>query len=678
MDNCQCHNAIARDGSGQLGRYLKALDPSYAPIDNRSLEDLLVFAKRYAAQIRFYDIPGSVTGDEIPSKVSWREFFRRDMAVIAASISIVDLVQIKQDYNEIRNKLDLRPNREIFAALFSPILGMAARIDHWYSVAIPENPLRTDLDLGINSLLRDQMKKIIAFEEGFKYVDPKKGLQLDFTAIENDAIWGVNAKVDPDYSIYEGIEPDDKIRSGALYVDDVFNAFFGFMSGLVEKSEGYMSYALEQYPAHQPHMALFIAFLQIFRLAQDQMNGITERMLNFYYRDVLRLAEKPAISDRVHIIFELAKDVADYNVEKGTALKAGKDAGGKEQLYATEDDIVINQAKVKELKTIYIEKHPVEGNSTLKQICAVYGRPVANSLDGFGEKFQDPNPKWPTFGLGSSDTDNLNNPCEAIKRKTDVLNRVDVSHIGFAIASPQLVLQGGKRLLGLQMGGSKNLLQAAKINNSNGISYFEIWLTGDKEWLKIDTMMTEEENQRLLKDISIGLFNPVGDDIGTSYFIDVENNIIQVYLPVSEVPVIGYDKKLHTGYYFDTANPVMSVMLNSEIDLSATDYEDLSILNVSLEVKVGSINPHSDGASNNPFAFAPHFDGLKKLTLQNDLGLLAPDKPFDPFTAYPTPGKSFLIGSNEVFNKPLGRLAINIKRTVENSKDQNPGFTNDL
>lgn len=98
MDNCcNCHSEISRDGSGQLNRYLKALDPSYAPVDDRSIEDLLVFAKRYANQIRFYDIPGSKIDDPTDAaKISWREFFRRDVAVIGASIATIDLAKFKK------------------------------------------------------------------------------------------------------------------------------------------------------------------------------------------------------------------------------------------------------------------------------------------------------------------------------------------------------------------------------------------------------------------------------------------------------------------------------------------------------------------------------------------------------------------------------------------------------
>src|SRR5688500_16551913 len=112
--SCHCHNEITRDGSGQLNRYLKALDPSYAPIDDRNIEDLLVYAKRYASQIRFYDTPDSgAVGNGPVEKISWREFFRRDMAVIAASVANWDFMQVKKDYDETRKRVDENPKPEL-------------------------------------------------------------------------------------------------------------------------------------------------------------------------------------------------------------------------------------------------------------------------------------------------------------------------------------------------------------------------------------------------------------------------------------------------------------------------------------------------------------------------------------------------------------------------------------
>jgi len=396
MKNCNCQEEIPRDGSGQFERNLKALDPSYVPVDGRSIEDLLVFARNYASLIHFYDIPESSIKDGISSAlVSWQEFFRRDMAVIAASIANTDLAKVRRDYEQNRTNLDMQPSGQALKTLFDQIITQASEIDAWYTIAIPDNPLYADLALAIQSSLANQVQKIIAYSEAYQSVELTNPLNLDYSAIKNTTIWGIDSAITADATIYQGATLDDKIRYAALYVDDCFGVMYAFLTDLVVvKSPGYLTFALQAYPKHQPHMALFITFLELFRLAQDQMNQISGRMLDFYYQDVLRLSPKPAIPDRVYMIFELAKDIVAYDLPQATALKAGKDAAGKEQIYTTATDLVINQAKVKELKTIFIQKSVKD----TKTITGIYARSVANSQDGFGAPFTDPSGKWPTFG----------------------------------------------------------------------------------------------------------------------------------------------------------------------------------------------------------------------------------------------------------------------------------------
>ncbi len=660
MSNCHCHTTINRDGSGQLGRYLKALDPGYAPVDGRSMEDLLVFAKRYAAQIRFYDVPDAqVEDDTPPGQVSWKEFFRRDMAVIAASIGVTDLAQIKKDYDENRTKLDAKPSATAFSNLFDPIVGMLVRLDGWYSLAIPENPLYADLQLAIQSSLQEQVKKMIAYEEGFKVVDAKNGFTLDFSAIQNDDVWKVNDAVDPDISIYEGSTPEDKIRYAALFVDSIFLGFYGVMSQLVTDSEKYLQFALQQYPAHQPHMALFITFLQLFRLAQEQMNTLTGRVLDFYYREVLQLTEKPALPDRAFVVFELAKDVATYDVGPGTALDAGKDAAGKVQLYKTETGLVVNQAKVKELKTVFIEKLPPEVAQEDKTIQALYARPVANSLDGYGEKFTDPYPKWPTFGKGSNHPGEAQNICEALEIINEELHTKNDTAIGFSIASPQLLLQGGNRLITLKLYRLHELFTAG--NNAT------IWLSAEDGWLKIAQERPAADFTKLVQD---DVFAAEGWQ--AAYGVNDDSDEVYIFLPVSEKAVINFDAKLHTGYAYPTIHPVMQVMVGPEIGLDAERFKDLSLYGLSITVRVGSINrpvtPNVAGAL--AFSDYGNFDGLKVLTLFNDDGPLSPDKPFDPFGAYPKKGSAMYIGSPEIFNKSVQELSVNLQPVTTGDQTQ--------
>ena len=661
MCNCHCNTGINRDGSGQLTRYLKALDPGYIPVDERRIEDWLVFARRYAEQIRFYDMPASKIDDPTdPKKISWREFFRRDMAVIASSIAVTDPQLGKHVYDTARAALEQDPTPLSFAPLFGPILTIMNQLDRWYTVAIPQNPLRQDMQLAIDSNLREQVTKMIAYELGLKLVDPKAVLNLDFTQIENPDLWGIHDSIDPDTSIYEGTTEADKLRFAALFIDDVWLAFYGFMSKLVEGSDKYIQFALQQYPGHQPHMALFIAFLQIFNIARQQMNGLTARMLDFYYKDVLQLPSKPSLPDRAFVVFELAKDVLAYDLPGDTPLNGGKDASGKDQVYLTGSDFVINQAKVKELKNLFIEKWVASDGKT--SLHGFYARPVAKSADGFGAAFTDPTGKWTTFGKGSPYANLSKNPCELTNQLKEELSRKDQSQIGFAIASPQLLLQGGKRLLRLKLLTDN---AAATVKNP-----FIILLSAEKGWLKISRLMTKPEYDLLQKYLSVGIINPESDDagIGSSYYMDWETGAVFIYLPVAEQAVINFDAALHTGADYRTGYPVMQVLLAPQAAIPEGRDAFLPVNKLTLEVRVGSTQPSAAAADefhkNNPTVTLPQgpfFDGLHQLVLQNETGLLEAGKPFDPFTAYPDQGKSFYIGSGEVFNKPVQELSVHVE-----------------
>ncbi len=691
MSNCNCHTSATGDGSGRLLRYLTALDPAYAKIDGRSREELLVFVKKYAAQIRFYDIPGS-TGEETPediTQLSWREFFRRDLAVTAASIMQMDVTAFKTEYEENRAELEMAPTPHHFGNLFDPILGMAAKLDGWLSLAIPGHPLHEDLHRIILSGLKPAMKKILSYEEAFRLVDARHPLKLNYTPIQNDDLWGLNDEIIPDATIYTGASIEAKMLSAMLYVDDLFNTFYGILSELVNDAEKYMEYAMEKYPMHHPHMALFLTFLQLFSIAQEQMNGITGRMLDFYYRDVLHLEEKPSIPDRVHVIFELAKDIVQYDIAKATSLNGGKDSAGKDQVYTTNTDLVVNQAKVKELKTIFIQKGEVGDAATrsmVPSVNAVYARPIAKSADGFGEKITDPGGKWYTFGQGTPGTESkldTKNPCTFIDQVKQLANRKDQAQVGFAIASPQLLLQGGKRIIRLHIDNLTDLAGSLTVDSAKPVSPFQFYLTGEKGWLDAGKLMTKAQYDDLKEGLAIGLINPFVQLDEAAHYIDREGGFIFIYLPIASGAVSKFDAAVHTGYAIQTNQPVLRIMLQQGFTVSEDIYQKIKFGIIGLTVQVGSIlrddAPEGSGSAlwkkimdatgSDDFEKLLFLDGLRTMVLQNDDGLLAADKPFDPFTAYPFPGKSLYAGSEEVFNKPLGEigggLAINILKTSD-------------
>ena len=171
---------------------------------------------------------------------------------------------------------------------------------------------------------------------------------------------------------------------------------------------------------HQPHFALFLAFLRLMELGRPQTNTLTARHLDFYYREVLQLREKPAEAGHVHLLVELQKNVAAFAIPPKTLFKAGKDDKNNEVFFKSDRELVANQAKVAALKTVFVSE---EG-----KLCAL---PITNSDDGQKPELTSTDGSWQPFFNDSKPQTN--------------------AEAGFAIASACLFMAGGTRTVTLNL-----------------------------------------------------------------------------------------------------------------------------------------------------------------------------------------------------------------------------------
>ena len=72
-----------------------------------------------------------------------------------------------------------------------------------------------------------------------------------------------------------------------------------------------------------PNVTLFVCFLKLIELSQKRLNNLSKRHLDFYYKEVLKLSNKEAVPDKVHLLFELAKNASDVRVEEQTTADTG-------------------------------------------------------------------------------------------------------------------------------------------------------------------------------------------------------------------------------------------------------------------------------------------------------------------------------------------------------------------
>lgn len=167
-----------------------------------------------------------------------------------------------------------------------------------------------------------------------------------------------------------------------------------------------------------PHLALFLAFLRIYKTVQDSINTLTGRHLDFYYRELLRFAPREAQPGTVPVFFEASKVAKQVLVPQNTLLDAGKDKNGTPLLYATKNDLVVNQAAVDSVSLI-VEK----------------GKKSVEIVDLSGDMCQ------PEIVLPDVNA--------VLLRKEDKANQTDFGF--FALASPLFQMPDGERNISLKL-----------------------------------------------------------------------------------------------------------------------------------------------------------------------------------------------------------------------------------
>ena len=174
----------------------------------------------------------------------------------------------------------------------------------------------------------------------------------------------------------------------------------------------------------QPHLVLLFAFLQLLRYPQQQFKALTQRYLDFYYKEVLKLTTKEEVPDRVNVIFELAQGEETHLIKQGTLLNAGQDSQGIDLNYATDEDIIVNQAQVASVKTLFLEKIYIslenihhQDNQSDKSFQNMLRWAVGSPNQG---------DKLPDFNVQDVDKNNLNKLYEDIKdqRIADIDDRI--------------------------------------------------------------------------------------------------------------------------------------------------------------------------------------------------------------------------------------------------------------
>lgn len=531
---CQSPNPLVRDGTSQAARAQPALDPASALVDGRDTAAYLEYLRKYARQLRYFDLDNQPAGD-------WAPFLERDVSSAAAAVAAQDAERERRNLLAFADAV-LRPGgRAAFRKLLDALFALALRLDGWAvlgaeQLAFPDvlwqqvrGGLRADLRLliGIHKAAQElgllavspkdtevSAEQVLAVGLGPGWWPPGTTSWADFVAgVEaNLQAFGARAS-DPSTPEVE------KLARALEYLRPLTESFPRTLARTVEAAAGDLERTLTDWPRHEPPMALLLTFLHLFRYALDSLNGLTARHLEYYYQEVLRLRPRHAEADHVFLTFELARHLESHVVPAGTILLGGKDAQGRLLRYALDDDLRLDHTRVGPL---------LAAHKTAQGLLTA--GPVANSADGLGAPLPPEQPGWPALG---SDT----HPAAAI---------------GFALASPVLLLTEGTRdiTLALTLKAPSGSLGALQSLNLTGL--FRVELSIAKGWHGVEAPT-----------------------------VKLEGNLLRLGLRLApeDPPLIRYQRDLHGGA-LDTEWPVCRVFLVQEATSGQT-YDALSELALS-------------------------------------------------------------------------------------------------
>ncbi|NSL86357.1 hypothetical protein ECE50_005930 [Chitinophaga sp. Mgbs1] len=204
----------------------------------------------------------------------------------------------------------------------------------------------------------------------------------------------------------------------------------------------------------EPHIALLLAFLRLLDKARNNLNAITSAHMQFYFSEVLKFPRRQAVADKVHVFFELNRNALPQLIPSGAVLDAGKGPDGQLLSYTTTSDIVVNQAQVAALYSLFVE------NTTADKTRLLWSAPydpakLPGQLLPFGS---------PQSRLAAAD------------------RTMSPVTTGMGISSSLLELEGGSRTIYLKAHSMPYAVKAPLLVDLQNIIQVEI--TGEKGWIK--------------------------------------------------------------------------------------------------------------------------------------------------------------------------------------------------
>ena len=333
-------------------RHLKELDSNYFKVDERSIDDFINFAAKFARYINYYNTENNLDGTAM-------SFFAKDPTILLIHISSFKIKHIEKKLEHIISEI-YNDKINIISAL-NFLYQLIEQIEDWnIATARDLNEFNKEIKKLITSKFTKSLSKIIAFEDSLII----KGLIKPKTKVFNflsKKEWETNYVSQKEF-VYKSESGNSLAHEISNYIYQIFYPLSDSIQLLIDSSKNYLQ-TIRNAGSTKPHIALYITFIELFKFAQKDINNFTQRHLNYYYKEILKFNKISETPDQVHLTFNLQDGTDLYKLPKGTELLAGQDIDGKNIIYELNEELIISKAYIDNIKTIINEVGATENTN---------------------------------------------------------------------------------------------------------------------------------------------------------------------------------------------------------------------------------------------------------------------------------------------------------------------------
>lgn len=555
-------------------------------IDQRSFWDIMGYIASYLEKVNYYDLQNKFNAD-----ANWKSLVEGDSIIYMVLIINESLSDLDNITNSISEAKTVDPDNQQTA---ETLINWYNKITQWHDTLVDQGEFR--LANKIKNVLTDVL-------EG-----PKNNLLLYQQKTQQ-----TNQKSHPSHGGLIQSPPTPPAPTGDLNFSKTTHTFEKVIMHIQQFTKDYLEQNICTDNTHMPNNALYIAFALLYKNIQKNLNTLSKRHLDFYYKEVLQQRINKGKATQTIVNFELLPAIQYSLIEKGTQLTAGKLFGSKtDVLFQTEKPLVAYQMELMELQTLFFN------SSSYIQVGT--DEPTVSSVSMHNlitqGKSVEPVEKWFAFGANKQTL-----------QKTQI-NSSEVAILGFIIGSPVLFLSEGKREIKIQV----------NMNTESASKTF---------WKLLNQIKSNRK---------------IGMDL---VFLSVFNHSLRVSYTTKKGWV---DFKNYSVEYDESENyfAIHLLLENSdpELELGVQIQEELKWPSVKVELnEYAPVYLYSfwKGLEVDTIDIDVNVQRIRNLSLYNNIGKMSPGKSFDIFGPFPNVGSYLMVGKSEFFKKRMNTLSINLE-----------------